>query len=539
MRCNTFVILSIAALPPMRAIAPCADYNDTQEYLAPDLLPVMDQGKCGACYAFAAAQVYGSRLKQFAPQAVANGIPSAEWLLSCMKNFGGGCNGGFSIAAFQYMHQVGIATNTCAPFTFSNGIPTGKNIWCPLVDNDETDDGAAAAYDDDNTMAYSSGGGCNSLPPYKSPVPSGDQAMCVDGSQQDLLQPMQTGNCFTFNHAGWTPYTQYDVRREIKIAGPVAATILICEQFYEFYHNASNAKKIYTQNCSVTSSNFVGYHEVVIVGWGTINNIPYWRIKNSWGQDWGDKGYFNIKRGDSTSGIESSVCTISPETYKWLTKFNDGPRGHAVFTGQLKMGQARGQWNLAACNVGGNNTGDVWGATGQSCCLGAVRKAGEYIPRTYHDELHKAANFALNASGSQATMDTLHNAQSQVVKGANMRVLFNCTNGTLHDATIYRNPKGKLQTSQHNQIVCSRGSACTAPHRCCGATNCAECVSANMNAEIALDAPKAEDKNNSDKNNSDSATIIGLACAIPLAFLIGIASRRHERKPWGLRVHVR
>ena len=32
------------------------------------------------------------------------------------------------------------------------------------------------------------------------------------------------------------------------------------------------------------------------------------------------------------------------------------------------------QWNLAACNIGGNNTGDVWSATGQSCDLGAVRK---------------------------------------------------------------------------------------------------------------------------------------------------------------------
>ena len=37
------------------------------------------------------------------------------------------------------------------------------------------------------------------------------------------------------------------------------------------------------------------------------------------------------------------------------------------------------QWNLAPCNIAGGgypgeNVGDVWGARGQSCDLGAVRK---------------------------------------------------------------------------------------------------------------------------------------------------------------------
>merc|ERR1711992_260862 len=38
-------------------------------------------------------------------------------------------------------------------------------------------------------------------------------------------------------------------------------------------------------------------HAVLIVGWGTENNIPYWLIKNSWGSGWGDAGYIKIKRG--------------------------------------------------------------------------------------------------------------------------------------------------------------------------------------------------------------------------------------------------
>ena len=44
--------------------------------------------------------------------------------------------------------------------------------------------------------------------------------------------------------------------------------------------------------CTTTNLN----HAVVIVGWGTENEIDYWIIKNSWSSDWGDQGYIRIKR---------------------------------------------------------------------------------------------------------------------------------------------------------------------------------------------------------------------------------------------------
>ncbi|XP_070769241.1 cathepsin O [Enoplosus armatus] len=63
---------------------------------------------------------------------------------------------------------------------------------------------------------------------------------------------------------------------------------------------------IIQHHCSSQWSN----HAVLIVGYNTAGDIPYWIVQNSWGTTWGNEGYVYIKIGGNICGIADSVAAV-------------------------------------------------------------------------------------------------------------------------------------------------------------------------------------------------------------------------------------
>ncbi|CAH1976128.1 unnamed protein product [Acanthoscelides obtectus] len=67
---------------------------------------------------------------------------------------------------------------------------------------------------------------------------------------------------------------------------------------------SSYSHGIIDSTCGCGSGRVFLNHGVLVVGYGEEKGIEYWLVKNSWGADWGDKGYFKLKKDDkNTCGI--------------------------------------------------------------------------------------------------------------------------------------------------------------------------------------------------------------------------------------------
>ena len=100
-----------------------------------------------------------------------------------------------------------------------------------------------------------------------------------------------------------------DEIKQALIEGPVIASMTVYEDF--MYYKSGVYKH--------TTGNRLGGHAITIIGYNDSDNA--FIVKNSWGADWGENGFFRISYSDNSSNITQQVIVPHIEKPKGFISF--------------------------------------------------------------------------------------------------------------------------------------------------------------------------------------------------------------------------
>ena len=162
-----------------------------------------------------------------------------------------------------------ISSSYAFKFWVDNGIPSG------------------GIYEDINTCI-----------PYFSPP---DKSICPTSCQEGYPKTLEQDK--SYGESSYSVKGEENIMKEIYENGSVEGHFSVYEDFITYKNG------IYQH---ITGS-YLGSLDTRIIGWGVDNGNKYWLAANSWGESWGEKGFFRIRRGVNECGIESSAVTGFPK----------------------------------------------------------------------------------------------------------------------------------------------------------------------------------------------------------------------------------
>jgi len=240
-----FMSLGKAPYYPVRDVP--ESFDSRQEWPKCDTIKaIRDQGQCGSCWAFGAAESFGDRYCITTGDSITF---SPQHLVDCYAD-SDGCDGGILDLTWYALIKQGIVSDECKPYTA-----------------------------EDHDCSYE----CNN-------------------SQHSPLDLHYAKSAYSIYVPFKVEETARLIQEEIMKNGPVEAA------FYVYSDFMSYSTGVYQRTAG---AEYEGGHAIKIIGWGVDEDtkVPYWLVANSWGEDWGEKGFFRIRRGTNECGIETEVAT--------------------------------------------------------------------------------------------------------------------------------------------------------------------------------------------------------------------------------------
>ena len=102
---------------------------------------------------------------------------------------------------------------------------------------------------------------------------------------------------------------EQNMMQEIAQRGPIACGIAVPDALEEYTGGIF---------CDTTGDMEI-VHDISVVGYGVENDQKYWLVRNSWGTQWGEDGFFRVCRGTNNINIESDCAWATPED-TWTEK---------------------------------------------------------------------------------------------------------------------------------------------------------------------------------------------------------------------------
>lgn len=275
---------------------------------------------CGSCWAHGALSALADRIK------IARGGKgdeinlSIQYILNCATKVAGSCHGGSHGAVYEFIQESGfVPYDTCLSYEACSKESTEGNCAAGA----EKGNYECTAINTCRTCSTFSdlGGFCSEIDvfPNASVAEYGDVLI-----EEDSVMG-----------------TAMNIKKELFARGPLACGV--------------NANEILNYKGGIVDlpqkSSLID-HIVSIVGWGVDSKTgaQYWVVRNSWGQYWGEMGYFRIKMGGNQLGIENNCVWATPGEFTEMnfpctedgincvmkTKYRD-PSVHFALHGQFDV----------------------------------------------------------------------------------------------------------------------------------------------------------------------------------------------------------